>query len=77
MIEAKNMIAMNAEIQAFVAQRLPVQPDVEYNSGEWKAQVAEFKAAWGAAHSMPETDEIRMKYGLVRCSDAPGWKYAG
>ena len=78
MIEAGRMVAMNEEIQAFIAKHLPAQDDgIRYDSDEWKAQAAKFKTAWFAAHSMPETDQIRTGYGLVKCGDAPGWKYAG
>jgi hypothetical protein len=69
--------AMNADIQAFVAPRLPAKPDgltMEDKAG-WEAFNAKFRTAWVAA--MAEVDHIRVKHGFVRCADAAGWRYAG
>lgn len=78
MTDKQRLLAMNAEIQAFVAPFLPNKPEgLTMADGEgWVAWQTAYKSAWSQAHKTPETDAIRIKHGLVRCEDAPGWRNA-
>jgi hypothetical protein len=70
---AERIKAMNADILAFVAPHLPVQPEGLTADGR-AAFRQQYNAAWRAA--MTQTDHIRRAHGLVPCGDAPGWKFA-
>lgn len=67
MMNAERIAAMNADIQAFIAPMLPIGDAMD------RAFQTEYRAAWKAA--MAQVDHIRAAHGLVRCGDAPGWKW--